>query len=114
MYDWIRRVLSRPRADVWVIVLASLLMATSLPAGLAADDFIHEVALDGGSGISGFARSPFDLFRFATPDVSASLQNDGVLPWWIDPSVRFAFFRPLSSLTHWLDPALFPGNGFLL
>ncbi len=114
MYDWIRRVLSRPRADVWVVVLSALLIATSLPAGLAADDFIHEVALQGKNQIPGFARAPWDLFRFATPDVTKSLMNDGVLPWWVDQSVRFAFFRPLSSFTHVLDHVLFPGNGFLL
>jgi hypothetical protein len=114
MYDWIRRVLSRPRADSWVIALASLLVAPSLPAGLAADDFIHEIALARTNEIPGFSRSPLDLFRFATPDVTGSLMHDGVLPWWVDPSVRFAFFRPLSSATHWLDHLLWPGNAFLL
>ncbi|HEX7670921.1 MAG TPA: hypothetical protein VF395_15100, partial [Polyangiaceae bacterium] len=114
MYDWIRRVLSRPRADSWVIALASLLVATSLPSGLAADDFIHEIALAGTNEIPGFSRSPLDLFRFATPDVTGSLMRDGVLPWWVDKSVRFAFFRPLSSATHFLDHVLWPGNAFLL
>ncbi|HVU01830.1 MAG TPA: hypothetical protein VHE30_08760 [Polyangiaceae bacterium] len=96
-----------------MIALSALLMATSLPAGLAADDFIHEVALEAKGAVPGFSRAPLDLFRFATPDCSASLQADGVLPWWIDPTVRFAFFRPLSAATHVFDHALFPGNGFL-
>jgi hypothetical protein len=113
MYDWIRRILSRPRADSWVIALAALLVSTSLPAGLAADDFVHEIALARTGEIPGFSRSALDLFRFATPDVTGGLMNDGVLPWWVDRSVRFAFFRPLSSATHWLDHVLWPGNAFL-
>jgi hypothetical protein len=29
--------------------------------------------------------------------------NEGVFPWWTDPGVRLAFFRPLSGITHWID-----------
>ena len=32
-----------------------------------------------------------------------------MLPWFTDPELRVAFFRPLSSLSHRLDLALWPG-----
>jgi hypothetical protein len=114
MYESIRRVLSRPRADAWTVLVATLLIAPSIASGLAADDFIHELALGHSNPLVGFRRSPFDLFRFASPDANPALVNDGVLPWWIDPNVRFAFFRPLASATHWLDHLLLPGNAVFM
>ena len=62
MYEWIRRLLSRPRAGLWILVVSGLLAATSLPAGLAADDYIHAIVLSGGSAFgleaaSGVARA---------------------------------------------------------
>jgi hypothetical protein len=115
MYDSIRRVLSRPRAELWVLVVATLLVAPSISAGLAADDFIHELALLGsGNPLAGFRRAPLDLFWFASPEFNPRLLDEGVVPWWIDPSVRFAFFRPLASATHWLDHLLVPGNAVVM
>jgi hypothetical protein len=114
MYDWIRRVLSHPKARRWVVALSVLLVAPSLFAGLGADDFVHELVLGGSSPIAGFSHSPFDLFRFATPSLNKSLMNDGVFPWWVDPDVRFAFLRPFAAATHVLDHAIAPGNAFLM
>ena len=113
-FDLIRRALARPRADLGVLALATLLVAPSIGAGLAADDYIHELALSQSGQIPGFARAPLDLFRFAGPDVNPSLLADGVLPWWTDANVHFAFLRPLASATHALDHALFPGNAPLM
>src|SRR5512139_2858239 len=112
MYEWIRRLLSRPRAGLWILVVSGLLAATSLPAGLAADDYIHAIVLSGHSPIEGFRHGALDLFRFADPDTIPGVQRDGVLPWWADPTVKFAFFRPVAAATHWLDEVLLPGNAF--
>lgn len=114
MYESIRRVLSRPRAKVWILAVSALLAASSVPAGLAADDFVHEIEVSGNSPIQGFRHAPLDLFRFADPKTVPSLMEDGVLPWWSDPQVRFAFFRPLAAASHLLDHALFPGNAVLM
>jgi hypothetical protein len=114
MLDRIRRALSHPRADAWVVVLSVLLVAPSIFAGLGADDYVHELVLSGSRPIAGFRHSPFDLFRFATPDRNHSLMNDGVFPWWIDPDARFAFLRPLAAATHVLDHALLPGNAVFM
>lgn len=114
MLDWIRRVLTHPRARTWVVVLSVVLVLPSIFAGLGADDFVHELVLSGSSPIAGFRHSPFDLFRFATPDKNRSLMDDGVFPWWIDPDARFAFLRPLAAATHVLDHAVAPGNAALM
>src|SRR4029078_8064342 len=83
-------------------------------AGIGADDFVHELVLSGSSPITGFRHSPFDLFRFATPGSNRSLMDDGVVPWWIDPDVRFAFLRPLAAATHVFDHAVAPGNAVMM
>ncbi len=109
MYESIRRVLSRPRADLWLIFLGTLLASPSLFSGLGADDYFHELELSS-NPLPGLSRSPLDLFRFASPATNHVLVNEGILPWWIDPNVRFVFFRPLASATHWFDHLILPGN----
>jgi hypothetical protein len=77
---------------------------------------LHQLMLRGDPGIPALARYPLDLFRFASGDTAASLQlvSAGVFPWWADPEVRLAFFRPLSSFTHWLDYALWADSALLM
>src|SRR6201999_1665870 len=70
VYAFIERTLTRPHADLWVIVVATVLISPSIFSGLAADDFVHELSLLGQANpLVGFRRSPFDLFRFAFPRV---------------------------------------------
>ncbi len=115
LYGFVQRVLSRPKVDAWIVALGALLVLPSVPSGLAADDFVHELSLLGNANpFVGFRRSPLDLFRFAFPSVNHTLVNEGVLPWWIDPEVRFAFFRPLASATHLLDHWLLGDNAVLM
>jgi hypothetical protein len=112
------RLFARPRAELCIIALVGLLLTPSLSAGLAADDYIHALILTKSREIPGYAQhspeQPLDLFRFVTPELSAGLEADGILPWWADPTARFAFFRPLSSATHWLDYTLWPHSPALM
>jgi hypothetical protein len=55
-----------------------------------------------------------DQFGFLGPDRNAQLMDVGVLPWWTLASARVSFFRPLASLTHWLDYQLWPDSPFLM
>ncbi len=107
-YGWLKRVLSRPGAAAACVALGMLLSAASLDTGLGADDHIQQLILKESSSIPGFVRAPLDLFRFADPANNASLRDEGVFPWWADPETRLSFFRPLSSLTHFVDHALWP------
>jgi hypothetical protein len=107
--------LATPRAVPWIVGVAMLLTASSLSAGLAADDFLHAVVL-AKLPLPRPMSGPFDLFRFASGDTKNAhdLMNLGQFPWTADPTTRFAFFRPLSAATHVLDYALWPHSPALM
>ena len=103
----------------WVAVSVSLacaLVLSQLPfARLKFDDYIQRGALRGGLH---FFSSRLDLFRFVTGDPAElqSMVDMGRLPWLVDPELRIAFLRPLSSALAVLDERLFDGYapGYLL
>ena len=113
MFAKIRHLLERPHAVWWITMVATLLVSTSVTAGLAADDYMHELMLRGSGEVAGLERSPLDLFRFADPSHNRDLLRAGVFPWWADLDARFAFFRPLASATHWLDHVLWGNTAWL-
>ena len=96
--------------------LALLLASPSLFTGLCADDFIQQLLLRKDPGIAGLAFRPFDLFAFANGDPSRTHQliDAGMYPWWTDPGVVLAFFRPITSATHYLDHLLWPNQPLLM
>lgn len=113
---WIRRLSSRT-AQLGVLVAATLLAATSVGPHQALDDYILGLIARGRGGPVGLDRGAFDLFTFTTgdPEGNRRLMDVGLmLPWWTDPRLRIAFFRPVSSFTHWLDERLFPSSAVLM
>ncbi len=99
-------------ATLLIAVLGLALLSPVVVTGWAADDYLHQVMLRDPPGIPALGRAATDLFRFADGDpvATASLMGQGVFPWWADPDARIAFFRPLSSLTHYLDYSLWPDS----
>ena len=114
--DAIKRFLARPAAPWLIIGLALALSSPSLFTGLCADDYIHELMMREHPGIAGYAFRPFDLFAFAdgNPARAHQLMDEGVFPWWTDPGVVLAFFRPITSATHYLDHLLWPDRPALM
>jgi hypothetical protein len=107
--------LAGTRARATIIVAALLLSSGALRLSMASDDHFLSLALDSPPKLRGIARAPWDLFSFARDARGISeLMEEGVFPWWSDTSARLMFFRPLSSLTHWLDHALWPGQPALM
>ncbi|MCU1282141.1 MAG: hypothetical protein JWM53_5687, partial [bacterium] len=106
----IQRFLSRPTATWAAIALAVALVAPSLTIGLCADDWLQLLVARGLHPFGGLPASRLDLFSFVGHDARDTLlqMNAGVLPWWTDPEVKLAFWRPLSSLTHLADWTLWP------
>ena len=106
------RALERRWAPWVVILFGVLLVSPSISTGLGGDDYVIASQLRADRTITGLSRDHEDLFVFAPRDSTAAhaLIEDGVLPWWADPSARFSCLRPLTSLSHALDAALFPAS----
>jgi hypothetical protein len=97
------------------LALAAIAVVLSLPTiglGFVADDYVlravglgrnHEVAVAG---------SRFDMFTFFSdaPGDRFRQIDAGWSPWWTGADLRVRFFRPLSSLSHWLDFQIWPSS----
>lgn len=77
----------------------------SVPVGFIFDDHTFRYALLHPHG----PIDPTRLFDFATGDrtVTQRFIAHGPFPWWTDPDLRLAFFRPLSSALVRLDQLAF-------
>jgi hypothetical protein len=106
------RWLASPRLPTLSVVIACLLALPALRVGLAADDLWHRATLRHDTSWIPTRGGPLDLFRFAdgTVEENLNLLERGFLPWWTLPGLRMVFFRPLSSLTHAVDYALWPSS----
>jgi hypothetical protein len=96
-----------------VTLCALLLAATSVGPHRALDDYVLALIAQGRGGPVGLRRAPLDLFTFTTGAAADNhrLMDVGLmLPWWTDPELKIAFFRPVTSVTHWLDERLWPGS----
>jgi len=111
LWHWLRH----PRAPWVAVALGILLTAGSLGNGLVLDDLYHRRVLLDGVGYLDRPRSPWDLFSFFgdDPAVPNEARRSGVWPWWMG-GVVIRFFRPVSSLTHALDYALWPDRIWLM
>jgi hypothetical protein len=107
----LERWLTRPAARWAVPLIGVALCLTAVGRHLALDDFVLFLVARGDPRISGLAQDSFDLFTFTSgrpADNLALIEHGVMLPWFTDPELRVAFFRPLSSLTHRVDLALWP------
>jgi hypothetical protein len=96
-------------APVAIIAVALLLCASSLGGDRTLDDWVLAVVTRGEGAALGLSSKRWDCFTFTTGDPlqNAALMSRGVLlPWWTDPELKLAFFRPLSAVTHLLDELL--------
>lgn len=108
---------SETRHLLALFLVALILISPALFAGFMGDDFIHVALFKAGLPVSHpDDASIYGLFSFmdADPARNRELMNLGLLPWWTDPEMKYAFWRPLSELTHGLDAALWPGNAMLM
>lgn len=83
----------------YLMILVSVLL--SLPAlfsGYMVDDYFF-------TGGAFTPNTPFDYYNFNEENLKAEF-----VPWWRAPDFEVRFFRPLSSLTLYLDFTLFHGR----
>src|SRR5262245_1582951 len=89
-----------------VVLLGLLLHAPSLWWGFCADDYGHQVVRRGAAGQS--TMRPWNLYDFgAAPAPGEVNYENGAFPWWTDSDWMVRFLRPLTSLSLWLDHAVF-------
>ncbi len=119
-----RHFLSSPSSGwVWAL-LAVLLTLPTLFVGLVLDDQLQKLKVEGQKSphysdarpldLFFSKERPLDLFHFISDDNRKALLQSGAYPWWTAPKLQLAFFRPLSSLTHWLDFKVWPNRPVLM
>ena len=99
---------SRHAASI-VIALSVIVSLPVLWLYLDADDYFQVLYLEHEPGLLGLSRKPWDLFSYAqSRELNLTLRDQGIWPWWSSPGALISFFRPLTSLTRWLDHLLWP------
>lgn len=111
----IRAALAAAAAPHLIIVSALLLTGTSLALGFSVDEYFQQVALRPHAPLAGMQRAPWELYTFSGGvRHNLALMEEGIFPWWTEPNFAISFFRPLSSLSLWLDHTLWPANTALM
>ncbi len=104
-----------PYSPIAVAVLLSLI---SLANGLQLDDYYHWGLITGNPLAipANDTAGVFGLFSFLDGDVNRTrqLMDAGMVPWWTLPDIQYAFWRPVSELTHGLDYLLWPDSPWLM
>ena len=104
------------RFPILIIILAILLTLPSLQVGLISDDYHHKLVMQDSEYQSGLLNSRLDLFRLIVddPEQIRRIMDIGIFPWWTYPGIKGAFWRPIASLTHYLDYQLWPDYPVLM
>jgi hypothetical protein len=116
MRSALRAWLARPHARAGILGIASLLVAPALSTGLIADDFFHALVLTGTGDIEAIPHDPAALFSWADGDRARAhaMMEVGMTGWWTDPDMVMSYLRPVTTLTHQLDFALWPDTPWLM
>ena len=112
----LHKILTHRYFPFFVALSGILLTLPSLWAGLVVDDYHAKLLMQGSESPVGLLKSPLDMFRFfdGGPERIAELMDYGFAPWWTYKGIKAAFWRPLASITHWLDYLLWPERPVLM
>jgi len=105
--DRIEALLASPRLPLWAALAAVVLCLPALPGGFAADDHVMARLLDQGAPW-------WDLYDFTRMGSVPELMERGFVGWWASPEFSIAFLRPISSISHAIDFALWPDWPWLM
>ncbi|RLT88331.1 MULTISPECIES: hypothetical protein [unclassified Ketobacter] len=101
-----------------LIFLATFLLCIpALFTGFMGDDYLHYALLNADLPIAKpDDLSLFGLFSFINgdPERNRLLMDYSLIPWWTYSELKYAFWRPLSELSHWLDYQLWPNQPWLM
>lgn len=126
-YYFLLRFLDHRNVLLSLLAVAVIASAFSLRSTMALDDYIQwgiftspHVLLDKelispeqSSTVWGQLGNQFNFFN-REMGTQSRLKEWGAIPWWSDPEASLHLFRPVSSLTHWLDYKLWPNTTWLM
>ena len=119
----IRIWLSHPSIPFIAMILAVGLTLPSLWNGFNGDDIRHRNILLSDTPMSVRFMSALNLFCFTekyefvgqeTTWRTRNAKKFGGIPWWSPEDLKLCFFRPLTSITHWLDYQFWPNTPTLM
>jgi hypothetical protein len=97
---------------LWAIGVTLLASLPGLFVGFASDDLSQRLMLEG--RVPGYTGGWLGLYDFTPRSLpAAALIEQGLFPWFTDPTLALRFFRPLSSATLALDHVLFGRHALL-
>jgi hypothetical protein len=118
MKKYVKAFIAHPLAPLLIAIFSLIINFFMPPGGFSPDDYFHRVKVQGNaalcadgllhSDIPSLETSTADLFNWVCPRCAPAQTAYGFLPWWTAPNLQISFFRPLSSLTHWIDYTLWP------
>ncbi|MCP5016603.1 MAG: hypothetical protein GY938_15270 [Ketobacter sp.] len=100
-----------------ILLSAFILCLPALAAGLMGDDYMHYALLTADLPIAKpNDLSLFGLFSFINgdPERNRLLMDYSLIPWWTYAELKYAFWRPLSEIFHWVDHQLWPEQPWLM
>lgn len=101
LYAHATRWLRSPHVERRIALLVFVCSLPSLAVGLQADDFILHRNLSQHGAWEAYTFFPRDPQAADTQLIAE--RNTGGMPWWADEHPRTSYFRPLASLSLWLD-----------
>jgi hypothetical protein len=100
------------RLERAALALGILLYIPALFSGRFADDVVHRAFAVGDAPYPG--TGPLQVFLFRNGETKLDgAASWSILPWSASPDFEVRFFRPLSSVLHWLDVTLWPASSVL-
>ncbi|HVL01837.1 MAG TPA: hypothetical protein VM553_18595 [Dongiaceae bacterium] len=110
-----------------LLILAALSSVIALRSDLISDDYLQwamfteapalqEKGLIHPTETRSFWHQISNQFNFFDRDMGkqAALKTWGAIPWWTGDEASLHLFRPLSSVTHWIDYHFWPRNAFAM
>ena len=108
-----RRALASRALPLAGAALALLLTVPALGNGWYFDDLPQRLVLTR-HPLAGVPPSKMFAFLSGDPAANHRLLDIGTIPWWSDPGLRLALWRPLTVWTHQLDQALWPDSAAVM
>ncbi|MBP6739035.1 MAG: hypothetical protein KA146_03540 [Leptospiraceae bacterium] len=103
---------SSPRFILYLLLLVALFTSGYLNLGYMIDDYTHKWYFSQEHPAGAIP----NLFNFIDGNIAHNQDkiHQGIFPWWTSSELKISFFRPISSISHWLDYSLWADSLFIM